>query len=222
MLVGERGPKPKERVVIETVGFINVPVFSEVRRALEEPHLYWAVEMAAEAGQKSVKYQSPTKRVSETSRAGFSRRGAGPVERGGVTGHEEEDVWLQGAGDAVDVTKSLEVAHDVQGASLVDQAGVEACSEVAHQQEERSGPPPRFQTGQRYSCRKTRVKSRQWVADKDGREKPTGEEQTEGQHRVDEAELFMRKETEAGKDEEISFGLLLVLGHMGSLKRCYL
>lgn len=155
----------------------------------------------------SIKYQSPTKQASETSREGFSRRGAGPVERGGVTGHEEEDVWLQGAGDAVDVTKSLKAAHNVQGASLVDQAGVQARSQVAHQQEERSGPSPRFQTGQRYSCRKRRVKSHQWAVDKDGREKPTGEEQTEGQHRVDEPELFMRKETEAGMDKVISFGL---------------
>lgn len=67
-----------------------------------------------------------------------------PVKWCGVTGHEEEDVWLWRVGDALDVTKCLKMAHGVQSAPLVDQTGVETCSEVAHQQEGRSRPSPRF------------------------------------------------------------------------------
>lgn len=48
MFVRERGPEPEKRVVIETVGFINVTVFPQVRRALEEPHLDGTVDVAAE------------------------------------------------------------------------------------------------------------------------------------------------------------------------------
>lgn len=131
VFVWERGPKPKKRVVIETVGFINITIFSEVWRALEEPHLDRTVDVA-------------TIKIKEKGNngAGFRRRGAVPVERCGVTGHEEEDVWLGRAGDAVDVTQRSKVAHGVQGAALVDQAGVQTCSEVAHQQEECSSPPP--------------------------------------------------------------------------------
>lgn len=49
-----------------------------------------------------------------------------------MAGHEEEDVWQRGAGGAADVAPRLQVAHDVQGASLVDQAGVQSCCQVAH------------------------------------------------------------------------------------------
>lgn len=47
VFVWERGPKPQKRVVIETVSFINITIFSEVWRALEEPHLDWTVDVAA-------------------------------------------------------------------------------------------------------------------------------------------------------------------------------
>lgn len=49
-----------------------------------------------------------------------------------MAGHEEEDIWLQRGGAAADVTQGLEVAHDDQRASLVDQAGVQRCGQVAH------------------------------------------------------------------------------------------
>lgn len=49
VFVWERGPKPKKRVVIETVSFINITIFSEVWRALEEPHRDWTVDVAAES-----------------------------------------------------------------------------------------------------------------------------------------------------------------------------
>lgn len=43
------------------------------------------------------------------------------------------------------------------------------------------------------------------VMEKDEGEKPTGEDQTEGQHRVDEPELFVRKETEVETEKCIRF-----------------
>lgn len=43
----------------------------------------------------------------------------------------------------------------------------------------------------------------------DDSEKPTGEDQTEGQHRIDEPELFMRKETEAGREKRIRFSVIV-------------
>lgn len=55
-----------------------------------------------------------------------------PVKWRRVAGHEKEDVCLRRAGDVADITKSLETGHDVKRASLVDQAGVQSCSQVAH------------------------------------------------------------------------------------------
>lgn len=43
-----------------------------------------------------------------------------PVKRCGVAGHEEQHV-------AAAVTQCVKVRHDIHGASLVDQAGVESC-----------------------------------------------------------------------------------------------
>lgn len=42
---------------------------------------------------------------------------------------------------------------------------------------------------------------------KDKGDKPTREDQTEGQHRINEPELFMRKETEAEKENSIRFSV---------------
>lgn len=53
-----------------------------------------------------------------------TRKCAAPVKRRGVAGHEEQDVsGLRPAG----VTQCVKVRHDIQGASLVDQASVESC-----------------------------------------------------------------------------------------------
>lgn len=41
--------------------------------------------------------------------------------------------------------------------------------------------------------------------EKDTSDKPTREDQTEGQHRINEPELFMRKETEAENENSIRF-----------------
>lgn len=90
-----------------------------------------------------------------------------------MAGHEEQDVRPRGSGGAADVTKCLETAHDIQSASLVDQAGVQRRNQVTRQQDERSSSSPRFQVSQRY---------------------PT-EHHTERQHRVDEPELLVRKQT---------------------------
>lgn len=53
-----------------------------------------------------------------------TREFAVPVKRCRVAGHEEQDVsGLRPAG----VTQCVKVRHDIQGASLVDQASVESC-----------------------------------------------------------------------------------------------
>lgn len=67
------------------------------------------------------------------------------------------------------------MTHDIQSASLVDQTGVQSCNQVAEQQRECSCSSPRFQISQG---------------------DPT-EDHTERQHRIDEPELFVRKQTEA-------------------------
>lgn len=54
-----------------------------------------------------------------------------PVKRCRVAGHEEKDVGLLRPGDAADVTQRAKVRHDVQGSSLMDQTGVQSCSQVA-------------------------------------------------------------------------------------------
>ncbi|CAG5855535.1 unnamed protein product [Menidia menidia] len=64
------------------------------------------------------------------------------------SGHEEEDVRLRVA----DIAKRPNVAHHVQGASLVDQAGVQSQHQIGHQQSDGSRPTPRFEMGQRGSC----------------------------------------------------------------------
>lgn len=89
-----------KRVVIESVGFINVSFLSKIWRTLKEPHLHRTVDMA--------------------------------VKRCRVAGHKEEDVRLQLGGDAAGVTKCLEVSHDIQRASLVDQPGIQSCRQVTH------------------------------------------------------------------------------------------
>lgn len=57
--------------------------------------------------------------------------------------------------------------------------------------------------------------------EKDDSEKPTREDQTEGQHRIDEPELFMRKETEAEREKCIRFSVIMIydwllVGHMAT------
>lgn len=47
-----------------------------------------------------------------------------PVIRRRVTGHEEEDISLCRCEDAAPVTKNLQVVHDIQRTSLMDQASV--------------------------------------------------------------------------------------------------
>lgn len=61
------------------------------------------------------------------------------------------------------------------------------------------------------------------ATEKDDSEEPTREDQTEGQHRVDEPELFMGKETEAGRENCIRFSVIVTLvydwllpGHMAA------
>lgn len=98
--VWKRSPEPVQRVVVESVGFIDVTLLSEIWRTLKKSHLQGAVDVA--------------------------------VKRGGVAGHEEEDVWLRRAGDGADVTKCLQMTHDIQGPSLMDQTGVQSCSQVTH------------------------------------------------------------------------------------------
>ncbi len=50
-----------------------------------------------------------------------------------MAGHEEEDIWMHlEAGGVADVTECLDVTHDVQRPSLVDQSGVQSCEQVAH------------------------------------------------------------------------------------------
>lgn len=49
-----------------------------------------------------------------------------------MAGHKEEDVWLWRGGDAADVTKFLDVAHDIQSSSLVNQACVQSWNQVGH------------------------------------------------------------------------------------------
>lgn len=72
-----------------------------------------------------------------------------PVERRWVAGHEEEDVWLRTGGD---VTERLEMAHDIQSASLVNQPGVKSCKQVGRKQTEGSRSSPLFQRSQWYPC----------------------------------------------------------------------
>jgi len=55
-----------------------------------------------------------------------------PVEGRRVAGHEKEDVRLWAGGVAADVAKRPNVAHHVQGASLVNQAGVQGHNQVGH------------------------------------------------------------------------------------------
>lgn len=47
------------------------------------------------------------------------------------------------------------------------------------------------------------------AVEKDDSEEPTREDQTEGQHRIDEPELFMRKETEAEREKCIRFSVIM-------------
>lgn len=77
-----------------------------------------------------------------------------PVEGRRVAGHEEEDIWLQTVGVSADVTKCLEVAHDIQSPSLVNQAGVQSGNQVGHQQDGCCHSTPCFQMSQRYPCGK--------------------------------------------------------------------
>lgn len=64
-----------------------------------------------------------------------------------MAGHEEQDVGGRGAAG---IAQWLQVRHDVQGAPLVDQAGVESCYQVADQQDWCRSSAPHFQIGQRY------------------------------------------------------------------------
>lgn len=81
-----------------------------------------------------------------------------PVKRCGVAGHEEKDVGLLRPGDAAGVTQRVKVRHDVQGASLMDQTGVQSRSQVARQQDQRGDSAPRFQIRQRYACGRRSVR----------------------------------------------------------------
>lgn len=117
-----------------------------------------------------------------------------PVKRRGVAGHEEQDVGgLRPAG----VTQCVKVRHDIQGASLVDQASVESCRKVADQQDRHRGSAPHFQIGQRYPCGRQAVKrvSQTETCFRRCRQL-TAEDHAEGQHRVDEPELFVGKQTD--------------------------
>lgn len=45
--------------------------------------------------------------------------------------------------------------------------------------------------------------------EKDKSDKPTREDQTEGQHRINEPELLMRKETKAENENSIRFSVII-------------
>lgn len=46
--VWKRSPEPVQRVVIESVGFVDVTFLAEVWRTLEKPHLHRAVDVTTD------------------------------------------------------------------------------------------------------------------------------------------------------------------------------
>lgn len=116
-----------------------------------------------------------------------------------MTGHEEEHVWLRRARVISDVTKFLDVAHDIQSSSLVDQTRVQSGDQVAHQQDECCSLTPRFQMSQRYST----------------------EDHAKRQHGVDESELLVRKQTvnHDGPEDCYQQDFVFFVGEAASMKK---
>lgn len=105
-----------KRVTVEPCSFFHIAILAQVWGTLQKRHLHGTVNVATKEWSGEVASGKNSKHE--------TYKFAVPVKRCGMAGHEEQDVGgLSPAG----VTQCVKVRHDIQCASLMDQAGVESC-----------------------------------------------------------------------------------------------